>query len=237
MNREEILIQNWQDVQTSLEKACANAGRKRSEVTLLAVTKYAKDEDVLALLKKGLLGAVGESRLQDAWKRWQQNELFTPFTQVKKHFIGHLQLNKAAKAAVLFDFVDSLDSLALAQMLSKYAPEGKTLRVLVQIKLTARESQSGLPLAQARALVAQLRALKLPHLKLCGYMAIAPQGANQAQLRALFKQVKAAFDADFGNVAEKYLSLGMSEDFEVAVEEGSSLPRIGSKLFSDHLEE
>ena len=236
MNREEILLQNYNAVNYSLEAACKRAGRNPSEVTLLAVTKYAKDEDVLALLRKDLLTHIGESRVQDAWKRWKQNECFAPFTQVKKHFIGHLQLNKAAKAAVLFDFIDSLDSLALAQALSK-AAAGKVLRVLVQVKLTARQTQSGLSLPQARALVAQLREMQLPALDVCGYMAIAPQGATQAQLRALFKPLCEAFKADFGAKAEKYLSLGMSEDFEVAIEEGSSLPRIGSKLFSEHLEE
>lgn len=236
MNREEILLQNYRAVKNSLLAACERTGRNPDEVVLLAVTKYAKDKDVLALLGKGLISHIGESRVQDAWKRWKQNECFAPFTQVKKHFIGHLQLNKAAKAAVLFDFIDSLDSLALAQALSK-AAAGKVLRVLVQVKLTARETQSGLPLQAARALVAQLREMKLPALNVCGYMAIAPQGATPEQLRALFRPLREAFEADFGKAAEKYLSLGMSDDFEVAVEEGSSLPRIGSKLFSEHLEE
>ena len=237
MDREEILLKNWYAVQNSLSRACSNARRDKQEVTLVAVTKYAKDTDVLTLLHKGLLTHIGESRVQDAWKRWKQNELFAPFTQVKKHFIGHLQLNKAAKAAVLFDFIDSLDSVALAQALSKAVPAGKALRVLVQIKLTRKESQSGLSLPQARELVKKLRALNLPAIRVCGYMGIAPQGKTSQTLRELFKQVKAVFDEDFFGEEEKYLSLGMSEDFEIAVEEGSSLPRIGSKLFSDHLEE
>lgn len=237
MDREEILLKNWYEVQHSLARAQANAPRRQQQVTLVAVTKYAKDCDVLTLLKKGLLTHIGESRVQDAWKRWKENALFAPFTQIKKHFIGHLQLNKAAKAAVLFDFIDSVDSLALAQALSKAVPAGKVLRVLVQIKLTRRESQSGLPINQARELVKNLRALNLPAVKVCGYMAIAPQGATPQALRELFRQVKAVFDEDFSGEEEKYLSLGMSEDFEIAVEEGSSLPRIGSKLFSDNLEE
>jgi len=237
MNREEILLQNCYAIKDSLNAACLRAGRNPNDVTLLAVTKYAQDADVLTLLHNGLITHIGESRVQDAWKRWKQNELFAPFTKIKKHFIGHLQLNKAAKAAVLFDFIDSLDSIALAQALSKAVPTGKMLRVLVQVKLTARETQSGLALGNARELVRQLREINLPALMICGYMAIAPQGATPEQLRALFKPLKAAFDDDFGNMREKYLSLGMSDDFEVAVEEGSSLPRIGSKLFSEHSEE
>ena len=237
MNREEILVHNWQEITHSLSAARKRAGRPQDSSAWVAVTKYAADEDVLVLLRKGLLSDIGESRVQDAWKRWRQNALFAPFTQVRKHFIGHLQLNKAAKAAELFDFVDSLDSLAAAQALAKHVPAGKVLRVLVQIKLSTRATQSGLSLAPARELVSKLRALRLPALRVCGYMAIAPQGETPERLRALFRQVKAAFDADFPADSERYLSLGMSEDFEIAVEEGSSLPRIGSKLFSEHLEE
>ena len=232
MNREETLVKNVQTVQAALSAACHKSGRNPQEITLLAVTKYAQDQDVLTLLQKGLIKHVGESRVQQAQARWT-SPVFASFHTVK-HFIGHLQKNKAAKAAQLFDFIDSLDDLQTAQTLAKAVPAGKTLRVLVQVKLTDKQTQSGLPLEEARRLAAQLK--NLPGLKVCGYMAIAPQGAPQEQLRQLFKTVKQAFDADFSPTEERYLSLGMSEDFETAVEEGSSLPRIGSKLFAENLE-
>ena len=180
---------------------------------------------------------IGESRVQDAWKRWKQNECFAPFTQVKKHFIGHLQTNKAAKAAQFFDFLDSLDSFEIAARVSEHIPDGKIMRGLVQVKLTDKETQSGLPLEEARELVARLKEARLPGLQICGYMGIAPQGADETQLRCLFRNVKEAFDTDFASLSEKYLSLGMSEDFITAIEEGASLPRIGSRLFNNHLEE
>ena len=237
LSREQILLTNWREVQESVESACKQAKRAPQEVTLLAVTKYAKDEDVLTLLKAGKITDIGESRLQQAIARWQENPLFAPFKKVRKHFIGHLQKNKAAKAAQFFDFLDSLDDFETAALLSKHVPEGKIMRLLVQVKLTDRETQSGLFLPQARALVARLRAAHLPGLNVCGYMGIAPQGASEPDLRALFRQVKKAFEADFPPGSERYLSLGMSEDFKTAVEEGSTLPRIGSRLFKDHLEE
>lgn len=237
LSREQILLNNLQEVQNSVESACSRAGRSPQEVTLLVVTKYAKDEDVLALLKTGQITDIGESRLQQACKRWQENPSFAPFGKVRKHFIGHLQKNKAAKAAQFFDFLDSLDDFETAALVAKHLPKGKVMRVLVQIKLTDRDTQNGLPLEEARQLVARLKAAQIPGLKVCGYMAIAPQGASIAQLRALFSRVKKAFDADFSSLSEKYLSLGMSEDFVTAVEEGSSLPRIGSRLFANHLEE
>ncbi len=232
MDREQELLKNYQDVHNALCGACQEAGRPSQEVTLLAVTKYAQDNDVLFLLKSGLIRHVGESRVQQAEKRWTSPD-FSRYNTVK-HLIGHLQRNKAAKAAQLFDFIDSLDDFETAQLLSKHAPVGKVLRVLVQVKLTQRATQSGLPLAQARQLVRRLK--ELPSLQVCGYMGIAPQAASESELRKLFKEVKQAFDEDFATAKERYLSLGMSEDFVVAVEEGSSLPRIGSKLFATHLE-
>lgn len=232
MNREETLLQNYQAVQNALSAACQKAGRTPQEVTLLAVTKYAQDKDVLFLLEKGLIRHIGESRVQQAWTRWT-NEAFAKFPTVK-HFIGHLQKNKAAKAAQLFDFIDSLDDFDTALTLEKHLAPGKTLRALVQVKLTERETQSGLALKDARALASRLKTLE--RVKVCGYMGIAPQGAPEAELRTLFGRVKRAFDQDFPPGTQRYLSLGMSEDFTTAVEEGSSLPRIGSKLFAGNLE-
>ncbi len=228
--REETLLRNLQDIQISLAAACTRAGRNVQAVNLLAVIKYATDEDVLTLLQKGVLSDVGESRVQQAFARWKENPAFAKFTAVKKHFIGHLQKNKAAKAAVLFDYIDSLDDEETARALSVHVPAGKVMRGLVQVKLTGKETQSGLPLPQARVLAKKLRG-KFANLDVCGYMAVAPQGADESTLRRLFRAVKTAFDEDFKDVPQAQLSLGMSEDFVVAVEEGSTLPRIGSLLF------
>ena len=228
------LEHNLQAVQTAVLQACGRSKRCVTDVALMAVTKYAADSDVLALLDTGKISHIGESRVQQARARWTRPE-FAKY-RVTKHFIGHLQRNKAAQAAELFDFIDSIDNLQTAQALDEQAAKrSKILRVLVQIKLTDRQSQSGISLQQAPLLVEQLR--KLEHLRPCGYMAIAPQTEDIAKLRTLFAQVKTAFDQDFPAGQERYLSLGMSNDFEVAVEEGSTLPRVGSKLFAPHLEE
>ena len=235
MYRETVLLQNWQQVQRSLTQACKRSGRNPQEITLLAVTKYAQDADVLTLLKKGVLTDIGESRVQQAWSRWKENPAFAKFTQVKKHFIGHLQKNKAAKAAQLFDYIDSIDALETAQALAKHVPNGKILRVLVQVKLTQRNTQSGLPLAAARKLARQLCGA-FENIEVCGYMAVAPQGATEPELRALFGPLKTAFEQDFKACPGAQLSLGMSEDFNIAIEEGSTLPRIGSLLFSHDLD-
>lgn len=235
MQREEVLLQNLYDVRSSLAAACQRVGRDPEEVTLVAVTKYAQDADVLSLLNKAVLSDIAESRVQQAWARWKENPDFAKFSSVRKHFIGHLQTNKAAKAAALFDYIDSLDDLDTAAALSKHVAPGKILRALVQVKLTQRPTQAGLPLEKARRLAQQVdRDFK--NIAVCGYMAIAPQGATEAQLRQLFRPLRRAWETDFANTPHKQLSLGMSEDFITAVEEGSTLPRIGSLLFSRNLE-
>ncbi len=236
MLREQQVIRNWQDATRSLKLACQRAGRNPQEVTLLAVTKYAHDADVLTLLKQGLLSDIGESRVQQAWNRWRENPAFAPYAQVKKHFIGHLQKNKIAKAAQLFDAVDSIDDFETAALLSKHLAAGKKLSILVQVKLTDKQTQSGLPLPKARQLAYRLIGA-FDNVDVRGYMAVAPQGADENTLRGLFKMLKQAFDEDFKTVPQRILSLGMSDDFIIAVEEGSTLPRLGGLLFSRNLEE
>lgn len=235
MTRAQQLLANYQDVTNALRSACERAKRNPQDVTLLAVTKYAKDEDVLCLLQQGVLGHIGESRVQQAWARWKEDDRFAMYSNIQKHFIGHLQKNKAAQAAQLFDWIDSIDDMATVQALAAHMPTGRTLRTLIQVKLTSRATQSGLGLEQARQLARAAQTVSA-HIRVCGYMAIAPQGANENELRALFGPLKQAFVQDFGTQPDAQLSLGMSEDFEVAVEEGSTLPRIGSALFSRNLE-
>ncbi len=236
LSREEILLDNLKEVQLSLRNACQRTGRNPQTVTLLAVTKYACDADVLTLLKTGQITDIAESRVQQALARWKDNPAFRDFPAVRKHFIGHLQKNKAAKAAQFFDFIDALDDFETARILDDHVPDGKIVRALVQVKLTDKQTQSGLPLEKARKLVAQLKHASFAKLRVCGYMAIAPQ-ISPDRLRPLFRSVNEAFEKDFSSSQERWLSLGMSEDFTVAVEEGSTLPRIGSRLFAKNLEE
>lgn len=235
MDLTDRLIQNYHQIRRGIDRSCVRAGRCVQEVELMAVTKYAPDEAVLALLQTGLIGHIGESRVQQAVRRWTQ-PAFACYP-VKKHFIGHLQKNKVAPAAKLFDFIDSIDDICTARLLNDQAKAlGKVMFALVQIKLTDRDSQSGVSLAQAPQLVRDMQHLEF--VRPCGYMAIAPQTDTPSLLRPLFQQVKQAFDRDFpATLPQRYLSLGMSADFETAVEEGSTLPRVGSKLFAVHLEE
>lgn len=229
------IVQNMDEVLAAIRQAEQKRVCQAEEAELMAVTKYAADEDVLTLLSDGRVKHIGESRVQQATQRWKQPAFAKQ--AVTKHFIGHLQKNKVAQAAALFDFIDSIDELQTALLLQEQAKRlHKTLGVLIQIKLTDNPAQSGITLEKASDLLQELRPLDA--LRVCGYMAIAPRTDNPYELSSLFKQVKLAFDRDFPPAGPKrYLSLGMSGDFEVAVQEGSTLPRVGSRLFARHSEE
>ena len=223
----DAVSRNLDSVFERIAAACLRSGRNPAEVSLAAVTKYAAREQIAALLRDGRVKFIGESRLQDALVKWADMAA----GGVKKRFIGHLQTNKAARAAEFFDAVDSVDNLRIAEALSKRACElEKKLDVLIQLKLTDSASQSGVGLEAAPRLADGIR--KLPGLRLLGYMAIAPRVSDPQELRPVFRRVMSGFEKNFAGVEGRILSLGMSEDFEVAVEEGSTLPRIGSAIFS-----
>ncbi|HNW45069.1 MAG TPA: YggS family pyridoxal phosphate-dependent enzyme, partial [Elusimicrobiales bacterium] len=178
----------------------------------------------------------GENKVQDAKAKWTTGELANSRAGLALHFIGHLQTNKAKAAVETFDWIDCIDSLKIAREVNRHAAaHGKVMPVLIQIKLTASLSQSGISPAQAGELLSAIGALD--HLAPSGYMGIAPAGASSEELGKVFSEAKKIFDRDFpGKVNEhgfkNYLSLGMSGDYELAVQAGSNLPRIGSALFA-----
>ncbi len=235
LTRKGALLANLDSIKGRIAAALARAGG-RAEVDLMAVTKYAADGDVKELIEAGAIKTAGESKVQDARDKWLTGGLAPLRSRVKLHFIGHLQTNKAKAAVATFDWIDSIDSLKIASEVNRHAQAlGKTMPVLIQLKLNAASAQSGAAPEAAGELLAALRGLK--NIIPCGYMGIAPAGASPDELRAVFAAAKKIFDRDFPANAvnpgfRNYLSLGMSGDFEQAVEAGSNLPRIGSSLFA-----
>ncbi|MCL2888425.1 MAG: YggS family pyridoxal phosphate-dependent enzyme [Elusimicrobia bacterium] len=224
------VIDNYQNVLKRVKTACAAAGRRENEVTVLPVIKYAKNEDVLTLLNfLGSGAAAAESRLQDAQKRWELPQFKVLRQKVNLHYIGALQSNKIAKIVSFFDFIDSVPDIETARRIDVAA--SKPVKCMLQVKLTDRVTQSGVKPEDAPALISEIKNLK--NINLCGLMAIAPQTEDEKILRPLFKTVKQLWDKEFGAQKEKYLSLGMSGDLETAVEEGSTLPRVGSAIFGE----
>ncbi|MDR0291419.1 MAG: YggS family pyridoxal phosphate-dependent enzyme [Elusimicrobium sp.] len=224
------VINNYRVVLNRVKTACAAAGRRESEVTVLPVIKYAKNDDILTLFNfLGPRVSAAESRLQDAQKRWDLPQFKVLRPQATLHYIGALQSNKIAKIVSLFDFIDSVPDIETARKISIAAL--KPVKCMIQVKLTERDTQSGVKIEDAPALTAAMKNLK--NINLCGLMAIAPRTEDEKILRPLFKSVKLLWDKEFGALKEKYLSLGMSGDLELAVEEGSDLPRVGSAIFGE----
>ena len=230
ITRKGALISNFTGITARMAASRKESGAPGLPPHFMAVTKYAADEDVRILVEAGLVSIAGESRVQDARARWTAGRLAPLRSRVTLHFIGHLQANKAKAAVELFDWIDSVDSFRIAAEIDRHAAVlGKVMPVMIQLKLNDSPTQSGTAPAQAGELLERLRGLK--NLDPRGYMGIAPVNASQGEIRAAFAQARKIFDRDFQGPG-CHLSLGMSGDFELAVEAGSTLPRIGSSLFA-----
>ena len=195
-------------------------GRDSNAVRLIAVTKKVSTENIRQAAECGIAD-IGENRLQEALpKREALRDL--PLTW---HFIGHLQTNKSKKAVENFDWIQSVDRAELAEKLNQAAT--KTIPVLIEVKLHEEGKKSGIAETDLGAFVEQFR--QYPQLQLRGLMAIPPFFENPEDVRPYFRKLR-RLGEQFG-LAE--LSMGMSHDFEVAVEEGATMVRIGTALFGE----
>ena len=220
------IAQAYDKVLARVKEICLKENKDFSKVNIVVVTKYATQEQVWQLLSERQIFAIGQSQLKDTLEKFSSPRLKD--FKVKKFFIGHLQTNKAAKVLENFDLICSLDSLHLAEVLNKQAQkQNKKALCLLQIKLTDKETQGGLEISQVPSFIEQIKNL-YPNIELKGLMAIAPQ-ASPEEIAIAFKKAKQVFDCHFKE--QDYLSLGMSNDFDIALKEGSNLIRIGSAVF------
>lgn len=207
------------EVEARIAAACARAGRPRADVQLVAVTKTFPAADVDAAIAAGATD-VGENKVQEA--RDKQPGVAS---SARWHLIGHLQSNKAKDAVRLFDVIQTIDSVALAEKVARAAEAaGKRQDVLLQVNVGGEEQKSGVAPAEAIALAKQVAAL--PSLHLTGLMTIPPAGEPEA-MRPFFRSLKSLRD----ELGLAQLSMGMTDDFEVAIEEGSTIVRIGRAIF------
>jgi pyridoxal phosphate enzyme (YggS family) len=226
--------ENVASVRSRIEAACRRAGRNPEEVGLMAVTKTVPAERIHDAYAAGMR-IFGENRVQDFASKRRD---LVGLERAEWHMIGHLQSNKVNRAAELFATVDSLDSLRLAMKLNARAAElGKMLPVLVEINLGGEEAKSGIA-PDANELQALLsRAPELAWLKFSGLMAVPPYTDDPARTRPYFRALRELFYAiarrELPSVHMEVLSMGMSHDFEVAIEEGSNLVRVGTAIFGE----
>ena len=213
-----------------------------STVTLVAVTKGRSLADALELVSSGITN-LGESRVQEALQKYGNEKALLRQHNIKLHLIGHLQKNKARKAVQLFDLIQSVDSINLAQEINKHAhTAGKLQDILLQVNIGNEPQKHGF--TPEETIPALLELKKLSNLSICGLMAIAPHFNDPEQTRPYFRAMKALFDAANAACAKKllthflpsiplnYLSMGMSSDYPIAVQEGATMVRIGRKLFA-----
>lgn len=229
---QEALAARLNGVRARLEAAARAAGRSPDEVRLIAISKT----HPASLIRRAIeLGAedIGENRVQEAEAKIAD----VGREKARWHLVGHLQANKARRAVKLFDFIHSLDSIELARRLDRLCEdEGRAkLPVLIQVDLGQEETKSGIDESELTHLVDVIG--PLTHLELAGLMALPPFFDNPEQSRPFFRRLRELRDelvnqGVFGN-RKSELSMGMTHDFEVAIQEGATMVRIGTAIFGE----
>ncbi|WP_195572794.1 YggS family pyridoxal phosphate-dependent enzyme [Paenibacillus sp. 1001270B_150601_E10] len=221
------LEQRIQDVEARIEAACERSGRKRQDVNVIAVTKYVSLESTGSAIRAGLT-QIGENRWQDAEAKWNAFH-----DQATWHFIGSLQSNKAKEVVGRFAYIHSLDRLSLAKAIDKQAKELEVkVPCFVQVNVSGEESKQGLAPSEVADFLQQLK--QYSHIQPIGLMTMAPFEAEPEETRPVFRGLRELRD-ELNRTCEleqplTELSMGMSNDFEVAIEEGATWVRLGSIL-------
>jgi pyridoxal phosphate enzyme (YggS family) len=225
----EEIARNLENVRAALARAAERSGRDPQSVVIMAVTKAFPLAEVQAACSAGLR-LFGENRVQEAEAKYGAAGL----PPLSLHLIGHLQRNKARKAAELFEAVDSIDKVETAQALeAACAAAGRTLEILLEMNTSGEATKFGFA-GEEELLAAAEPILGLPHLRLRGLMTVGPLTSDREQVRSAFRRLARLFDrlrSRYAGQPLEVLSMGMSGDFETAVEEGSTLVRLGTALF------
>ncbi len=221
------IAQNLERVRERIAAACARADRSPDEVTLVAVSKTFPPEAIRAAVEAGVRD-IGENRVQEAYEKFQRLGRIATW-----HLVGHLQTNKAKRAIQFFDWIHSIDSLHLAEEVSKRCQAtGREINVLVEVNTSGEASKYGVSPEEAEDLVGAVA--ELPGLRLQGLMTIAAIVPEPEEARPYFRLLRELRDGlvERGVVsALPHLSMGMTDDFEIAIEEGATLVRIGRAIF------
>jgi len=219
---------NLEIIEENICKACKKAGRKRSEVTLIAVSKTKPLEDLQAVYDLNIRD-FGENKVQELTGKIEAMP-----DDIKWHMIGHLQRNKVKYIVDKVELIHSVDSLRLAEEISKQAiKKNVNVNILVEINIGDEESKFGISADEVKVLVRDIA--KLDNIKVQGLMCVAPYVVDSEENRAFFHKIKDLsvdiMKENIDNVSMNVLSMGMSNDYQVAIEEGATMVRIGSNLF------
>jgi hypothetical protein len=236
------IAENLEKVKTGIEDACAKAKRNSSEVTLVVVTKSANLEQIKKAIHLGCRH-LGENRAQHlklvfddlaaaAEQNPQEAELYA---NVKWHMIGHLQRNKVRQLLKITEFIHSVDTLRLAEEISKSATRLDICPdILMEVNCSREPQKYGVPVGAAIHLAEQIATM--PNIRLSGLMTMAPLSLNKDVVKDAFSRAKELFEEIRGEKIAgahfRHLSMGMSQDYEIAIEYGATILRIGSAIFA-----
>ena len=220
---------NYRGIVERIATATAQVGRSAAEVRLLAAAKSQPADAIRAALAAGIM-LIGENYVQEFQDKKQQ----LADAKAEWHMIGHLQRNKAKLALQLFDVIESLDNLALAQELDKEAAkQNKVARVFIEVNLAGEESKTGIAKGEVVGLLEKVSSFA--HVRVQGLMTVPPFRADLEAVRPYFRELRELRDAlrslHLPNVQLDELSMGMTHDFTMAIEEGSTIVRVGTALF------
>lgn len=220
---------NFYSIKKAVSSAAIRSGRQPDEIKIVAATKDVPPESIIHAISAGLTD-IGENKVQEALSKVQALSKYP----VKWHLIGHLQTNKVKSALKLFSVIQSVDSQKLAKEISDKAEN--VIEVFIEVNTSGEASKFGVSPENALELVKF--ASTLTNLKVTGLMTIGPNTQEETRVRASFRSLKGLFDSinalKLPGIELKYLSMGMSSDFSIAIEEGSNLVRVGRAIFSIH---
>ena len=223
-----MLKDNFETVEKNVANACARAGRDRSEVTLIAVSKTKPVEMLREVYDAGARD-FGENKVQEICEKYDKLP-----SDIKWHMIGHLQRNKVNQVIDKVTLSHSVDSYRLAQEISVQAQKkGLSIPILIEVNIAGEESKFGISADDTIQLVEEIAAL--PNLKIQGLMTIAPYVVDPEENRLYFRQIKQLSvdikNKNIDNVSMDILYMGMTGDYEVAIEEGATMVRVGTGIF------
>lgn len=225
-----MVVENLAEVEKHVQEACDRAGRSRDEVTLIAVSKT-KPVSMIEELLPGGTRDFGENKVQELCEKYE----VLP-RDIRWHLIGHLQRNKVKYIVDKAYLIHSVDSLRLAETISEEGvKKGVTVPVLIEVNVAGEESKFGVTPEETEALVREIA--KLPAIRVKGLMTIAPYVENPEDNRVHFSRLK-QLSVDIGkknidNVSMNVLSMGMTGDYQVAIEEGATMVRVGTGIFGE----
>lgn len=225
-----MIVENIEHVRENIEKACKKTGRSVDEVTLIAVSKTKPYTDIEEALKSGTLD-YGENKVQEMCEKYE----ILP-KNIRWHMIGHLQRNKVKYLVGKTELIHSVDSIRLAEQIEKeYAKKDETANILIEVNMAQEESKFGITSQETEELIRKISTFE--HIRIKGLMTIAPYTDNPETNRVYFRQMKKLSvdirDKNIDNVSMDVLSMGMTGDYQVAIEEGSTMVRVGTGIFGE----